>query len=100
MTAEIIDAWLTVWDRRLAWLQRYDDAFRDGWQAAETHLGDAYERGYNDARMALKHAQHDVVRLARDTAAAAAADKIRWGPGGRARFASPRLGDYPGTDAP
>jgi hypothetical protein len=96
MTAEIIGAWLQVWDRRLHQQQLRDDSWRDGWQAAEMHLGDRYEAGYNDARMALKTAQHTVIRLARDEAAIAKADEIRWGPGGRQAFGQPREGDYAG----
>lgn len=83
-------------DRRQREQERRDYAWLDGWQAAEMHLGDRYEAGYNDARIALKHAEHDTVRLIRDEAAILAADEIRWGPGGRAHFADPRPGDYPG----
>ena len=66
--------------------------WRDGWNAAQLACHEAYEEGFADGCMALKQAHRDAVR-------ALETEQARWGPGGRARFADPRPGDYPGTGA-
>jgi hypothetical protein len=63
--------------------------WRDGWNAAHLAQHEAYEEGFADGCMALKRAHRDAVELLQ-------LDEQRWGPGGRAHFADPRPGDYPG----
>lgn len=54
---------------------------------------DAEAAGYVRAIADVKAAQHGLVRDAEVYAR-------RWGPGGRAHFADPRPGDFPGIDRP
>jgi hypothetical protein len=84
--------WLAESDRRDTDLAYRLIAWLRGWRACETALDAAYEAGYADALMAVKHAQHDAHRLTQDDAA-------RWGPGGRSHFGDARPGDYPGKKA-
>ncbi len=74
--------------------------WRDGWRAACHHHSGDYETGFADGILAYKAAQHATLAAAAvlgDPAVLAATELTRWGPGGRARFADPRPGDYPGT---
>lgn len=64
-----------------------DALWRYAWRTAQH---DAYETGFYDGCMSLKRAQHDAVELTR-------LEVVRWGPGGRERFADPRPGDRAGT---
>ena len=56
-----------------------------------------YEAGRRDAEAAAALRYDGLTREA-DEALAAVNDR-RWGPGGRARFADPRPGDFPGRAA-
>ena len=62
-------------------------------QAAREMGARQYERGvaegYARALTEVKAAQHDLLRDAE-------LEARRWGPGGRAHFADPRPGDFPG----
>lgn len=53
-----------------------------------------YEAGRRDAEMAAALRYEGLTRPADE--AIAALDDRRWGPGGRAHFADPRPGDFPG----
>jgi hypothetical protein len=68
--------------------------YRD--QVAREAADAAYERGradgYVEAVADMKAAQHGIVRDAE-------LETRRWGPGGRAHFADPRPGDFPGRRA-
>jgi hypothetical protein len=65
-------------------------------QLAREQAEAAYERGHVDGYLRaiadVKAAQHGLVLDAEMEAR-------RWGPGGRARFADPRPGDFPGRGA-
>ena len=65
-------------------------------EMAEQAAATAYERGaadgYAHAIADVKAAQHGLVRDAE-------LETRRWGPGGRAHFADPRPGDFPGRCA-
>ena len=63
-------------------------AWREGYAAAAAQFTDHYERGWADAALALKAAQHEVV-------SDLALELRRWD-GLRERFADPRRGDFPG----
>lgn len=77
--SDAMDAQLTL---RLA-------AFREGWRAAEqAHAGD-YDLGFVDGLLRRKRMEHDEVD-------AAELEARRWGRAGRAHFADPRPGDFPG----
>ena len=90
MTTDVIRTFiLAESDRRDRELQARLNAWRQGWDACTAALGDAYEEGFTDALMALKHAQHQAVTLTRG-------EQERWGPRGREHFADPRPGDYTG----
>lgn len=54
---------------------------------------DAEAQGYVRAIADVKAAQHGLVRDAE-------LEARRWGPGGRAHFADPRPGDFPGRGRP
>ena len=65
-------------------------------EMAEQEAAAAYERGasdgYTHAIADVKAAEHGLVRDAE-------METRRWGPGGRAHFADPRPGDFPGRSA-
>jgi hypothetical protein len=62
-------------------------------QSIRAAAADGYERGvaagYRAALADVKAIQHGLV-------ADAELETLRWGPGGRAHFADPRPGDFPG----
>jgi hypothetical protein len=62
-------------------------------EMAEHAAAEAYERGaadgYAQAIADVKAVQHGIVRDVE-------LETLRWGPGGRAHFADPRPGDFPG----
>jgi hypothetical protein len=72
-----------------------ETAYRN--QLAREMAAAAYERGLSDGYVRaiedVKAVQHGAVRDAGIEAA-------RWGSGGRAHFADPRPGDYPGRPRP
>src|ERR1700728_2815557 len=56
---------------------------------------DGYQAGYRQAEADMAASWHQATRPA-DGPALAELEERRWGPGGRARFADPRPGDFPG----
>ena len=105
MTADAIQAYfLAESDRRDRELTSRLNAWREGWNACQTALSDAYEDGYSDALLTIKHGHHDTVRAAQQlrdwTIAEEAIETARWGPGGRQHFAGLRPGDYQGGPVP
>jgi len=75
------------------WLSRILAAEVLGYRRGIADAEAAYGAGYAQCAADVKAAQHAIYRpLARNAADEAA----RWGPGGRARFADPRPGDYRG----
>jgi len=79
--------WLAESDRRDRDLAARWRAWQEGHDSRDTEITDAYEEGFADGCLALKHAQHQARRLCEIEIA-------RWGPGGREHFADPRPGDY------
>jgi hypothetical protein len=59
---------------------------------------DGYRAGYRQAD-ADQAAQWNQAARAADGPDRAEVEERRWGPGGRAHFADPRPGDFPGRDA-
>ena len=89
LTAEYADL-LALSNERDQWQARIQQAWEDGYAAAERAHADDYRRGQINGALARKRAQHDIVELAR-------LDVARWGPDGREHYADPRPGDYEGT---
>jgi len=83
------NALLELSDERDRWERLVEQAYRDGYRAAERARADDYQRGLIDGALARKRAQQDLVEMAR-------IDAAQWGPEGREHFADPRPGDYPG----
>ena len=61
--------------------------------------GDGYQAGYRQAEADQAARWNQVTRTAVDGPSHAELEERRWGPGGRARFADPRPGDFPGRSA-
>jgi hypothetical protein len=57
--------------------------------------GDGYQAGYRQAEADLAAGWNQATRPAAGPSHAELEER-RWGPGGRARFADPRPGDFPG----
>lgn len=83
---------LALSDERDQWERLIEQAWRDGYRAAEQAHADDYSAGVTDGVLARKRAQHDIVEMART-------DVAQWGPAGREHFGEPRPGDYPGGAA-
>jgi hypothetical protein len=83
---------LDLSDERDQWERLVEQAFRDGYRAAEAAHADDYQRGLIDGALVRKRAQHELVEMAR-------IDAAQWGPAGREHFGDPRPGDYPGGAA-
>ena len=66
-------------------------------QLAREMAAAAYERGQTDGYL---RAVADVKAVQRGLVLDARLEERRWGPGGRARFADPRPGDFPGRARP
>ena len=60
---------------------------------------DGYRAGYRQADADQAARWNQIARTATGGPAHAELEKRRWGPGGRARFADPRPGDFPGRSA-
>jgi len=73
--------------------QRILGAWREGFAAGELAHADDYAAGFHDGALARKHAQHDLVEMAR-------LDAARWGPLGREHFGDQQPGDYQGGALP
>jgi hypothetical protein len=67
-------------------------------EAYEAGRADGYRAGYAQAD-ADQAARWNQAARAADGPACAELEERRWGPGGRARFAEPRPGDFPGRRA-
>lgn len=70
---------MSLSDERDTWQQRIAQAWRDGRAAAE-----------QDA------VTESLARIWPDPGHVTDLERARWGPGGRAHFADPRPGDFPG----
>ncbi|MGH3220227.1 MAG: hypothetical protein ACRDPY_16245 [Streptosporangiaceae bacterium] len=79
---------LDLSDERDLWLRRVLAAWREGYAAAAARLDAEYEHGFTDGVLAVKRAQHGIVRDLRQ--------HLRTWDGRRADFGKPRPGDYPG----
>jgi hypothetical protein len=60
---------------------------------------DGHRAGYRQADADQAARWNQTARAALDGPAHAELEERRWGPGGRARFADPRPGDFPGRRA-
>jgi hypothetical protein len=58
--------------------------------------GDGYQAGYRQAEADQAARWNQATRPAADGPSHAELEERRWGPGGRAHFAGPRPGDFPG----
>lgn len=85
------DEILALSDERDLWMARVNDAYRSAWR-------DGYARGHADRDRELwDHRSAGPPPLVDPYAPTRAELQARrWGPGGRAHFADPRPGDYPG----
>jgi hypothetical protein len=76
---------------------RYRHQFaREAYQAGRA---DGYRAGYAQADADQAARWNQAARSAIGGPSHAELEQRRWGPGGRARFADPRPGDFPGRDA-
>ena len=57
-----------------------------------------YEAGRRDAEADMAHFWAEAARQVTRGVSNAELEQRRWGPGGRAHFADPRLGDFPGRE--
>ncbi len=83
------------WQQRVLAAEQagYNRGRRDGWRAG-------YRRGREDEARAWKSALApavDEIRRLGSGPSLAELEVARWGPGGRAHFADPRPGDFPGS---
>ena len=76
-------------DERDLWERRIEQAYRDGYRAAEIDHSEDYQKGVVDGALLRKRYQHDIVE-------AAEVDALRWGPEGREHYGDPRPGDFTG----
>ena len=60
----------------------------------------AYQAGRRDAEQEMAQRWNQIARAAVSGPAHAELEERRWGPDGRAHFADPRPGDFPGRAAP
>jgi len=58
-----------------------------------------YQAGYAAAEADMDRRWHTIAHAAVHGPSHAELEERRWGPGGRARFADPRPGDFPGRGA-
>jgi hypothetical protein len=65
-------------------------------EAYEAGHADGYRAGYRQADADQASRWRQIARAAMDGPTHAELEERRWGPGGRARFADPRPGDFPG----
>jgi len=65
----------------------------------EAGRADGYRAGYRQAGADQAARWRQITRAALGGPAHAELEERRWGPGGRARFAEPRPGDFPGRGA-
>jgi hypothetical protein len=65
-------------------------------EAYEAGHADGYRAGYEQAAADQAARWNAAARAALGGPARAELEERRWGPGGRARFADPRPGDFPG----
>jgi hypothetical protein len=90
-TDEAVRAFVAYSDEHDLQLAARLAAWRDGWQACETHLGDQYEAGYAQAQADFKALQHGTIRDL--------TQHVTTWDGLRQHFARPRPGDYTGGPA-
>lgn len=64
-----------------------------GYRRGAAEAARRFEAGYAQCAADVKAANLTIYRV---LATAAADERNRWGPGGRAHFADPRPGDFPG----
>jgi hypothetical protein len=75
---------------------RYRDQLaRESYEAGHA---DGYRVGYRQADADQAARWNQAARAALDGLAHAELEERRWGPGGRAHFADPRPGDFPGRE--
>jgi hypothetical protein len=67
-------------------------------EAYEAGHADGYRAGYRQADADQAARWNQAARAALDGPAQAELEERRWGPGGRAHFADPRPGDFPGRE--
>ncbi len=88
-TAELVEHSDTI-DTALALrLQAFREGYGEGYSAG-------YAAGRDDQAAELAKAWAEVARPASKATPYAEIERKRWGPGGRAHFADPRPGDFPG----
>ena len=68
-------------------------------EAYEAGHADGYRAGYRQADADQAARWNQAARAVADGPAHAELEERRWGPGGRAHFADPRPGDFPGRGA-
>ena len=68
-------------------------------ESYEAGRADGYRAGYEQADADQAAQWRQIARAATGGPAHAELEERRWGPGGRARFADPRPGDFPGRGA-
>ena len=68
-------------------------------EAYEAGHADGYRAGYRQADADQAARWNQAARAVTDGPARAELEERRWGPGGRAHFADPRPGDFPGRSA-
>ena len=67
-------------------------------EAYEAGHADGYRAGYRQAGADQAAGWNQIARAAIGGPAHAELEERRWGPGGRAHFADPRPGDFPGRE--
>jgi hypothetical protein len=92
VATQVVADLIALSDERDLELRRRLEAWREGWRAAEAHLGEQYEAGYVDGLLARKRIQHAGVRQLQ-------LETLRWD-GPREDFGRPRPGDYAGGSLP
>ena len=72
---------------------------REAYAAGARHRADGYRAGYRQADADHAARWNQAAGAVTDGPAHAELEERRWGPGGRAHFADPRPGDFPGRGA-